>query len=337
MIRIFLVEDSPTALTILSHGLEVEGDIEVVGAALRAEDAFQSLPGLRPDLLITDFMLPGLDGLGLIQWVMAHCPLPILVMSDLVAPGSARAVACLEAGAVDLAAKPASHDPKGESWARFRAKVRLLAALQTRRPPSPSEPLLAEGPPVQRKALSYLALGASTGGPEALRVLLGDLKPDLRIPVLVVQHMSEEFLGGFSDWLMGAVGMAVRLATEGMHPAPGTIHLAPAGVHLELDPDGALRLHPPGQGGVHVPSIDRLFQSLADHHAPRTGAILLTGMGRDGAAGLLALRTQGARTAVQDEGSSVVFGMPKAAADLGAAEAVLPLRDLPGQVRRWLA
>ena len=345
MILVFLVEDSPTALVTLCRGLEADGDIQVIGSAMSAEDAIQSLPALQPDLLITDFLLPGLDGLGLTRWMMDHCRLPILVVSDLVVPGSTRALACLEAGAVDLAAKPSGFDLGGETWARFRAKVRLLAGIRLRKVPAPSrlERPLIHGRQILPQALppvlplAYLALGASTGGPEALRILLTSLKADLRVPVLLVQHMSEGFLTGFADWLSGSTGLPIRLGVNGVMPSPGTVHLAPEGCHMELDATGRIRLREAEVSGLHAPSVDRLFKSLARHHAPATGALLLTGMGQDGAAGLLELRQGGARTAVQDEASSVVFGMPKAAWDLGAAEAMLPLQGLPARVNLWLS
>ncbi len=205
-------------------------------------------------------------------------------------------------------------------------RCKVVAGVGVVRRAAPARSAVAQ----VRGTATVLAVGASTGGPQALTTLLSGLA-GVRVPVLVVQHVAADFLPVLGRWLDESVSLPVRVVEHGDHVVPGTVHLAPGGRHLRLRPGGRLELSATPDG-LHVPSIDVLFESVAACAEVRGVGVLLTGMGRDGARGLLAVREAGGRTLVQDEATSAVYGMPGAAVELGAAEQVLPLPELAGAV-----
>jgi two-component system, chemotaxis family, protein-glutamate methylesterase/glutaminase len=347
-VRVVVVEDSPVQRAQLVDVLQAERDIAVIGQAGDPVEAVALVQRLRPDVVTMDLGLPGQGGLGAIEQIMADLPTPILVLSARVTcAGSAAAVESLLAGAVEALPKPERWDAEAEH--QVRCRVRLLATVAVgphprgrRRPPAP-DPYRA--PPV--------AIAASTGGPAALAEILPCLG-GLAVPVLVVQHLHPELVDGFVGWMQRVSALPVVVAADGDRPQPGVVYVAPAGAHLKLAPApgvpvlaaGPPRTLPaggrrlvldPDPAALHRPSADELFGSVAATAGGQSVGVLLTGMGEDGAAGLLAMRRQGAVTIVQDEASSVVFGMPKAARQLGAAGEVLGLAQIHGGIRNAVA
>jgi two-component system chemotaxis response regulator CheB len=334
--RVLIVEDSATMRHHLREALQADPQLEIVGEAADGERAVQLVARLRPDVITMDMMLPGISGLAATEQIMAEHPTPILVVSSADREELFSTYNALAAGAVDVMEKPRGDDSDADWAARLRTSLRMVARIRVithprarlgRReaPPTPAVPVPAPVP--VPGGLALVAVGASTGGPAALTELIRGLSPAFPAPVLAVQHIaaSEQFAEAFSDWLAGQTGRDVRYARDGapVSRATGQILLAPPDRHLFVR-DGLLRLSAGPPRHSCRPSVDVLFESVADDYGPRAAGCLLTGMGRDGAAGLLQMRQRGAVTFAQDEPSCTVYGMPREAALLGAAVHVLP-------------
>ena len=344
VIRVVVVEDSATMRHALREALSADPDLQVVGEALDGRQAVELVGRLRPDVVTMDMMLPTMSGLVATEHIMAEFPTPILVVSSADRQEMFSTYHALAAGAVDVLEKPRGDDSDA-GWARrLCATVRLVSRIRVITHPrarldgrnrTGAEP--ARSPagapaarplvPVADPAVKVVALGASTGGPGALTELLRALPPGFRTPVLCVQHIaaSEPFAVAFSDWLAGQTGRNVSYAREGtpVHALTGSVVLAPPDRHL-LVRDGVLRLSEAPPRHSCRPSVDVLFETIANEYGPSAAGCLLTGMGRDGAIGLLQMRARGGHTFAQDEASCVVYGMPREAALLGAAAFVMP-------------
>jgi len=333
MIRVLLVEDSLTMRHHLRESLAADPELQVVGEAADGAQAVELVRRLRPDVVTMDMMLPTMSGMVATEHIMAEHPTPILVVSSADRQELFTTYNALAAGAVDVLEKPRG-DASDADWGRRLCRaVRLVSRIRVITHPRArldgrGRPAV-EAPPVTAAGdhLRVIALGASTGGPGALTDLLRALPAVFHPPVLCVQHIaaSEPFAVAFSDWLAGQTGRDVSYAREGtpIGALGGRVILAPPDRHL-LVRDGVLRLSDDPPRHSCRPSVDVLFESVAAEFGPSAAGCLLTGMGRDGAEGLLRMRTRGAVTFAQDEASCVVYGMPREAALLGAAAYVLP-------------
>lgn len=309
-------------------------EIAVVGEVTDGRQAVDETKRLKPDLVILDVMMPVMDGLDAVREIMADCPTPILVLSANVDRNASRnAFEAIELGALDVMAKPKGFGTHAfETIAQtLRDKVKSLARIRVmhhyRRPSKVAATRVA---PKSASCLdrTLLAIGASTGGPKSIMHLLQNL-PRKPVPVVIVQHISNGFAEGFADWLDKECSWTVRVAAAGDKLMPGVVLIAPCRQHMEVQ-NGRIRLTDAPPENSCRPSVDVLFRSLVRNgFGSKIAAILLTGMGSDGANGLLALKTAGACSLVQDEESCAVFGMPRAAIDRGAADMVLPLTDIP--------
>lgn len=322
--RVLICEDSRTYAAGLSALLARDRDIDVVGVCETAEQAIARLPGLRPDLLTMDLELPGMPGVSAIEQIMAVRPLPILVLSAHVKHGSQNALHALAAGALDAMPKVDFDvsDLDGAAAQALRQRVRILSDVTVIRHPRARLKVRSRSAYAPRQA-SVIGICASTGGPPALESVLAGVPADFPIPILVVQHIAAGFAEGFARWLDGEVPLPVRLAQGGEPPVAG-VAIAREGADMLLAGDGRIEFDAARAAGPHRPSGDALLSSLADVAGPTAAAIVLTGMGRDGADGLAEVRAAGGLTIAQDEASSAVFGMPRAAAESGA-EYVLAL------------
>jgi two-component system, chemotaxis family, protein-glutamate methylesterase/glutaminase len=340
-LRVLVVEDSRTVRARLCEALSRDPNVEIVGEAGDGQRAIELCRTLRPDVVTLDMILPVMSGLSATEYIMAHCPTPILIVSASTNRGELfKTYDALAAGAVDVLEKPRG-DASDEGWdERFLAAVRLVAKIKVITHPrarlglprglvAPAVPQPAVLPPTTTHAgepMSVIALGASTGGPSALVSVLRGLPHALPVTILMVLHIDEPFGSAFAEWLGEQTPHTVRFAVGGepLESKASRVLMARPGRHLVVDGQ-RLALSDDAERHSCRPSIDVLFESLATSAGRRSGAALLTGMGRDGASGLLALRAAGAVTVAQDEDTSVVYGMPREAARLGAAERVLPL------------
>lgn len=321
-VRVVVVSDSATRRAELVRALEVEGDIVAVGQAGDAFEAVRTLMSLRPDVTTIDLPTPSRQ--HAVEQIMNVRPTPILVIvpRPLAANGMGELIG---AGAVGAFDRPARWTAAAE--ADVRRQVRVLRGVTVVRHPrgarpgaaGPAQPATASG----RHPVRLLAIAASTGGPPALATVLGGLA-GVATPILVVQHIHTDFLAGLVSWMDHVAPQPVRLARHGETARAGVVYIGPDGVHLKIGPGLRIDLdaEPPSR---HRPSANQLFVSVARHVGPGGVGVILTGMGDDGAAGLLALRQAGGLTIAQDEASSAVFGMPHAADQAGAASRVLPL------------
>jgi two-component system chemotaxis response regulator CheB len=340
-LRVLVVDDSLTVRQRLCEALGTDPDVEVVGQATDGDQAIELCQTLRPDVVTLDMVLPTVSGLMVTESIMAHCPTPILIVSASLNRGELFSTyEALAAGAVDVLEKPHGDEAAGVWERKLVAAVRLVARIKVithvrgrlgglRAPSLPQTPPLSGGSPPAARTFRVVAIGASTGGPGALVEVFRCLPVAFPLPILVVMHLDEAFGHAFAAWIGTQTPLPVQYADGGERLATlgGRIVLAPPGRHLSVS---AGRLHLTADPERHScrPSIDVLFESLCGREGAAVAACLLTGMGRDGAAGLLALRNAGALTIAQDEASSVVYGMPREAVRLGAAGRVLPLAEI---------
>ncbi len=359
MIRAIVVDDVSTVRMALKQILQLEGDIQVVGEGRTGRDAVSLTQRLRPDIVLMDVDMPHMDGLEATKEIMAKSATPILIVTaSSVYDARGMPFTAIEAGALDVFPKPSLFG--SESWTavglKLRRAVRTLSQVKVisrrRRPvaarvPARPEPQrkskpaaepqapAAREPKVKASAGNYpdmIAIGASTGGPMVVRQILAALPADYSIPIVVVQHIGDEFVHGLVDWLDKNTEVEVRLARDRASLEPGIVSVAPGGVHIKITESLMVRYDDGPMLHHCKPAVDVLFHSVAKNVAPRAAGILLTGMGRDGADGLKALRNTGCMTVAQDEQTSTVYGMPAAAVDLGAAQQVLP----PLRIGQWL-
>jgi two-component system chemotaxis response regulator CheB len=335
--RVLIVDDSAVVRQIFSRELAKDPEIEVVGAAPDPFVARDLIVQRKPDVVTLDLEMPRMDGITFLRKLMHYYPLPVVVVSSLTPAGGELAMEALAAGAVDVMCKPGAAFTVGNMAAELVGKVKAASHvdLKRRAQQRPAQPL---PPPraLSRTTNQVLAIGASTGGTVALEVILRAF-PVNAPGVVITQHMPEMFTKYFADRLNQVAQIEVREAAEDDSVVPGVALIAPGNKHLLLRRSGA-RYHVTVRDGPrvnrHRPSVDVMFRSVAQAAGRNAVGVILTGMGGDGAQGLLEMRKAGARTLAQDEASCVVFGMPKVAIELGAAERVVGLDAMAGEILR---
>jgi two-component system, chemotaxis family, protein-glutamate methylesterase/glutaminase len=338
-IRILIVEDSTIFQTVLKNIFSTSPDLEVVGTASNGIEGLALIPQLDPDVICTDFHMPKMDGLEFTKQVMVQYPRPILVISISVQTEQRhRIFELLEAGAVDIFPKPRSSvDPDSQiNQLRLINKIKILAGVKVFRKRTPQASLKSEflpniSQPTSLNATSgikIIAIGTSTGGPQALQTIFASLPANFPVPIVCVQHISHGFLDGLIQWLNLTSALPIEIARSGITPQPGTIYFPPEKKHLELNSQGQFVSSdsPPISG--HRPAVDVTFKSVAQVYGRNAIAVLLTGMGKDGAAGMQMIRQAGGLTIAQDQETSVIFGMPKEAIELGSVQHILPLPEI---------
>ena len=336
MIHVLLVDDSPSVRAVLRRFFSRTRDIRVIGEASDGAQAVQAVIELQPHVVVMDLQMPVLDGYEATERIMAVRPTPIVVLSSRANRNQMQtAFEAMRRGALEVLPKPEDTPSWQQLAESLPATVRMVAGARavprSPRPKTVRPAALATAP----FALRWVAIGASTGGPAAIRELLAEVPADAPVGFLIVQHIASGFELGFADWLNKEFPFDVRLAQDGEVLRRGAVRLAPGGSHLKLEADGLLRLDsetPPRRG--HRPSVDEMLLSCAACCPREVAAVLMTGMGADGVEGLLALRQAGGVTLVQDEASSVVFGMPRVALERGAADVALPPRALARTLAR---
>ncbi len=339
-IRVLVVDDSALLRTAVTNLLSRFPDIEVVGNAPDPYAARDLIEQLNPDVLTLDIEMPRMDGVTFLKLIMRHRPMPVIIMSSQTRAGSEKALEALQAGAVEVLCKPAGPFTATEDALqlaisiRAAARARLMPSQPIQARCAAKKPALASG---AEDARQIILIGASTGGTEALKVILASLPSDLP-GICVVQHIPAYFSGAFARRLNDYSALEVREARHGDVLNRGTALIAPGDRHMILKWQGGryrVELNDGPKLHFQRPSVDILFNSAVECGAgPHAVAALLTGMGTDGASGLLMLRSTGAQTIAQDEESSIVFGMPREAIQLGAAQHVLPLDRIAGRIER---
>jgi len=325
VVQVLVADDSPLFREMLLGVIGAESGYQVVAVAGNGEEAARLTRNLRPDVVTMDLHMPDADGFSGIARIMADTPTPILVLTSV--PAQAVTFKALSLGALDILEKPQPGSDLGEYGQLLRSRLRLLAGVKVIRHPRG----LRRGPqpePEPAGRADVVAIGASLGGPRALATLLRALPGSFPAPLVVVQHIADGFTEGLAAWLDQESELAVRVANDGDALERGRVLIAPNGRHM-LVARGKVRLSqdPPVEG--FRPSVTPLFLSTAESFGPRACGVLLTGMGRDGADGLAALKQAGGHAIVQDEATSAVFGMPRAAIEAGAVDRVLALDDIP--------
>jgi two-component system chemotaxis response regulator CheB len=338
-IRVLVVDDSAVVRKILTSALEKEGDIEVVGTAPDPYVAREKIVKLNPDVVTLDVEMPRMDGITFLKKLMRYYPVPVIIVSSLTEKGGELALEAVKSGAVEVMAKPSGSYSIGDMSAQIADKIRAASKVNVRRKSSSGN---GAKEPVQRLVMGSLAqttrkiiaIGASTGGTEAVRYLMKKLPANCP-GIVIVQHMPEKFTKSYADSLNLQSALSVKEASDGDPVAPGTALIAPGNYHLLASRSGA-RYFARVKNGPMVhhqrPAVDVLFKTVASHAGANAVGVILTGMGADGAEGLLEMKNAGARTIAQDENSCVVFGMPKEAIKRGAAEFVLPLDKIAEKI-----
>lgn len=355
MIRVLVVDDSALVRRLVTTSLSLDPEIEVVGVAVHGREAIERVDELKPDAVTLDIEMPILDGLGALEAIRRRHPrLPIIMFSTLTEKGATKTLEALSLGASDFVTKPSNTTSMAESMASVREqlipKLKALVGAQRVVGAAPQagagaerraarEPVPLAAASATTKHAEVLLIGCSTGGPDALSQVLENLPATLPVPVLVVQHMPPLFTTMFADRLDRVSSLTVREAVEGDVPKAGEVLIAPGGFHLRVKRSaGVVRAHldEGEQENFCRPAVDALFRSAADAYDGAAAAVILTGMGQDGLIGCQLLAARGARIIVQDEASSVVWGMPGAVATAGIAHEVLPLEDIAGKLTALL-
>lgn len=340
-IRVVVADDSLVCREMIKQILESDPQIAVVGMAEDGREAVELARALRPSIVTMDVHMPNINGLKATEQIMAYNPTPILIVSASVdETGTGSAFDALKAGALDVLKKP-----EPQIWSdlavvgqdlikkvKMLSKVKVVTHLKGRK-----ERLEVVSAPRPRRKARYriLAIGSSTGGPLALLRILSELPADFPVGVVIAQHIAEGFTAGLVQWLDTACQLSVREAVEDVEVRPGEILVSPTGRHITIERGRVLLLEPRATD-VYKPSVDMLFASVARGYGREAIGVILTGMGADGAGGMRQLAEAGAVTIAQDELTSTVFGMPKAAIEMQGAKTVLPVDSIAGELTRLL-
>ncbi|MBF9196251.1 chemotaxis-specific protein-glutamate methyltransferase CheB [Microvirga terrestris] len=340
-VRVMVVEDSLVVRQLLVHIIASDPRLVVAAAVGSAEEALREIGRIRPDVISMDIRLPGMDGLEATRRIMAEQPTPIVVIADSIEDSSLKiSMNALRAGALTVVEKPVGLSSDGYAAIAGTICTQLYIMSQVpvvrQRAFTPWREAAAprRDPEWSTTRPSIMGIAASTGGPPALAKILGALPPDFPLPILLVQHMGAPFMEGFASWLNGLVPLEVRLAQDQETPIPGRVYVAPGDRHLLLSSAGTLKLSAEPPLGNQRPSATMLFQSMARSLGRRSLGVILTGMGEDGAQGLVELRQAGGYAVAEDESTAVVYGMPAAAARMGGVNVSVPLDMIAPRILR---
>ncbi len=334
MIRVLIVDDSPTVREAIAYGLSKDPNIQVVGFAESGKEAISKVQALRPDVVTMDIVMPEMDGIETTRRIMETMPLPIVIVSSCYNPEEVElSYRAIEAGAVAILPKPAGlggpyclTNPELLRTIRLMSEVKVVK--RTARKPSRSQKTFR---PINQD-IAIVAIGASTGGPPVLQTILSGLPGSFSVPVLVVQHISPGFIEGMIRWLQPSCSLSLKVASHSEDVRAGVVYFAPDMRHMGVDRTGRIFLSDaPPEHGVR-PSVSFLFRSVLESYRNKAMGILLTGMGKDGAREMLEFHKKGCITMAQDEDTCAVFGMPGEAVRLGAVRHVLPPQGILNQI-----
>lgn len=334
-IRVLIVDDNAVIRKIFSSRLEMEDDIKIVGTAPNPYVAREKIVDLKPDVVILDIIMPRMDGLTFLVKLMNHFPLPVIIVSSMTREGGDLALKAMDLGAVDVISKPSENYSTNDMILQLADKIRAaanvnLAGLKTKRKKIVTQTTLKSKYSLSKMTNKIIAIGSSTGGTEALKDILVKLPPSTP-GIMIVQHMPPNFTASFAQRLNGICQINVKEAEDGDPVLPGHALLAPGNYHMTMRRNGT-RYYVNVETGPLVchqrPAVDVLFNSVAAFAGANALGVILTGMGKDGAEGMLKMHDAGAKNIAQDEKSCVVFGMPKEAIAMGGVDKVVPLEDI---------
>lgn len=325
-IRVLIVDDSSLMREALKNIIETDGSIEVIGMASNGKEGVEKAVALKPDVVTMDLKMPLMDGLEAIEKIMEEQPVPIIVVSTI---DTNVIIKALGIGAMDFVAVGQDIDVISKELLdkiKIASRVKPLRRMAIR-PVSARKPVRVKG------KFKIVAIGVSTGGPQALQTLLASLPRDLSVGMLVVQHISKGFLDGLVSWLKPYSSFEIKIAKAGDVLKPGMIMFAPDSYNMEIDDSAKIYLkEEPSQLMLHIPSIDVMMKSVAENYGEDAIGVIMTGMGSDGVEGMKAIKKAGGKTIAQDEKTSVIFGMNKLAIDSGCVDKVLPLGEIPAEL-----
>ncbi|HTW57885.1 MAG TPA: chemotaxis response regulator protein-glutamate methylesterase [Terriglobales bacterium] len=340
-VRVLVVDDSAFMRTALSRMIASESEFDVVATASSGPEALERIAALDPDVVTLDVEMPGLNGLETLRRIMSEAPRPVIMVSSVTEKDAETTFNALGAGAFDYIPKQLSSASLDILHIQSDLIAKIRAAAHSRR--SPSSAPLSKKPPqstwpedLQPSSASIVAIGTSTGGPRALQEILPVLPHDLAVPILVVQHMPLGFTSPFAQRLNTLCSVPVHEAVDHEAIQKGVVYIAPAGRHMTVDRPSdsraliSLDTHP--ENSLHMPSVDILMKSVADAFGPSAMGVIMTGMGADGAEGMRAIHRRGGFTIGQDESTCTVYGMPRACAELGVLNRIVPLSKIPDQI-----
>ncbi len=343
IVRVLVVDDSPLMCKVLTNLLNADPDIIVVGVANNGKEAVEIVPELKPDIITMDIHMPIMDGFEATKQIMAYNPTPILVVSTSVfKAGMQKVFKAISYGALDVITKGTMEDVGTLNTGtdliqkiKFLSKVKVihhpLGKLEKR-----EKHISVIKAPKEKSLNRIVAIAASTGGPQALLTILQSFPNNFPCSIVIVQHITSGFVGGLAEWLDAECHIKVKVAEDSEQTKPGTAYIAPCDLQMRVEADGVIRLSDEPTYNGHRPSGDILLESAARTYRDDAIGIILTGMGRDGAAGMVTIKDLGGKTIAQDEQSCVVFGMPKSAIEMNAADKVLPLENIAKEVVRML-
>ncbi|WP_224243790.1 chemotaxis-specific protein-glutamate methyltransferase CheB [Hyalangium gracile] len=322
-VSVLVVDDSLICRQLICEALGQDPDLTVVGTCVDGKEALARVKELRPNVVTMDVDMPVMDGLTAVEHIMAECPTPILVLTaDPRQQAPELTCRALELGALGLRVKP-SIDDGLEAW-NLAKELKLLASVRVirhlRGPKRITPPVRNELPSLLPPSMGMVAVAASTGGPQVLHRMLSELPADFPAPIAIVQHINAAFAESLAGWLANSCRLKVRLAQDGELLMPGHVLIAPPGMHMVIPFRGRVALKPGVERDGHMPSATVLLESAAKAYGRRALGVILTGMGEDGAAGMLAIKQAGGFTIAQNEESCVVFGMPGAAVERNAVD-----------------
>ncbi|WP_068467398.1 chemotaxis-specific protein-glutamate methyltransferase CheB [Candidatus Protochlamydia phocaeensis] len=335
-IKVLIVDDSPVAREFLRHIIESDPSIKVIGYATDGEKALQMLQTITPDVITMDIAMPNLDGFETTRRIMQSRPIPVVIVSGIYSPDNVQAsFHAIEAGALAILPRPVGlGDPHYEEVAKSLIDtIKTASGVKLITRYSKAAPLKQIGSVAEKvnAAIEAVAIGASLGGPSAIEMILSELPGTFPVPIFIVQHISNGFALGFANWLQKSTQLKVQLAQNKEMALPGHVYIASDGFHMQLSRKNEIALIK-GKNRELCPAVSRLFSSIATVYGPNALGVVLTGMGNDGAEGLLMMKQKGAYTLIQDPDSCIMYSMPRAAFEIGASKNKVPLERMASTI-----
>lgn len=341
-INVLIVDDSPTACEVIKQIIEVDPTLNLAGTAKNGKDALKWLETNSADIITMDIMMPEMDGFETTKRILEKHPIPIIIVSGITDVNEIKySFKAMEVGALCVVPKPMGPNSKhyAESANSLKKMIKIFSEVKliTRKFNTSNEPITLPPKQLCSKSIEAVALGASLGGPQAIKKIINDLPANFPLPIFIVQHISSGFVNGLVDWLNVESPLKIHVAQNNQTAKPGNVYIAPDNYHMEVKKGGIISLLNTAPEDGIKPSVGHLFQSMSTAYGPNSIGVILTGMGHDGAEGLRTMKEAGAITIAQSEESCIVFGMPQQAIRIGGASEIVPLKDIAANILNLIA